>query len=304
MIFEVTILGCGSATPILNRHPSAQVINYRERFFLIDCGEGTYLQMLAYKVKWSKIEHIFISHLHGDHYLGLMGLLFTMNLNGRNDALHIYAQAELMDLIELQLKLAATILRYPLVFHTLNHYNTQIIYNEDDLEIRTVILNHRIPCLGFVFNEKIKSRNLNMDEVKKFNIPVSKLNSIKAGENFVTEKGKIVANEKLTYPDKPIRSYAYCSDTLYCEEIIVYLKNVTMLYHESTFDESMKDRAVQTFHSTAKQAALIAKKANAGKLLLGHFSARYKDLNLLLDEAKSVFKNVALAVEGETFKIE
>lgn len=304
MTFEVTILGCGSATPIINRHPSAQVVNYRERFFLIDCGEGTYLQMLTYKIKWSKIEHIMISHLHGDHYLGLMGLIFTMNLNGRNDELHLYAQPELMDLIELQLNLSATVLRYPLIFHPLNYYTPQTIYNENDLEISTVILNHRIPCLGFVFREKIVTRNLNMEQINKYNIPVSKLSKIKNGDDFVTAKGAIISNKKLTYPAKPLRSYAYCSDTLYHEEIIVYIKNVSLLYHEATFEESLKDRAQQTFHSTAKQAGMIAKKASVGKLILGHFSARYKDLNPLLVESKSVFNNSYLAVEGQTYVVD
>jgi ribonuclease Z len=304
MTFEVTILGCGSATPIINRHPSAQVVNYRERFFLIDCGEGTYLQMLTHRVKWSKIEHILISHLHGDHYLGLMGLIFTMNLNGRNDELHIYAQPELMDLIELQLKLSATVLRYPLIFHPLNYYTPQIIYFENDLEISTVILNHRIPCLGFIFREKIQYRSLNMDQVNKYNIPLSKLSKIKNGDDFITEKGDVVLNKKLTYPAKPLRSYAYCSDTLYNEEIIIYIKNVSLLYHEATFDESLKERAKQTFHSTAKQAGMIAKKANVGKLIIGHFSARYKDLNPLISESKAVFQNSFISVEGETYRIE
>jgi ribonuclease Z len=303
MAFELTILGSGSATPLINRHPSAQVLNYRERFFLIDCGEGTQLQMLQYKIKMSKIQHILISHLHGDHYLGLMGLLFTMHLNGRTDELHVYGQPELMDIIDLQLKLSNTILRFTMIFHPVQHYRSVIIYEDDEFQISTIILNHRIPCTGFLFREKTKLRKLNMEEIEKHDIPVSKLNRIKAGEDFTDFDGTIIENETLTLKPLPLRSYAYCSDTIYDEEIIPYISNVDLLYHEATFGNEMEDRAQATFHSTAKQAATIAKKASVKKLMIGHFSARYKDLTELHNEAKVVFNNTVLAVEGETIHI-
>ncbi|MEO8146160.1 MAG: ribonuclease Z [Bacteroidia bacterium] len=303
MTFELTILGSSSATPLINRHPSAQVLNYHERFFLIDCGEGTQMQMLQYKVKMSKIQHILISHLHGDHYLGLMGLLFTMHLNGRLDELHVYGQPELMDIIDLQLKLSNTILRFTLIFHPVQHYRSVVIYDDDDFQISTIILNHRIPCTGFLFREKMRMHKLNMDEVAKYDIPVSKLNRIKAGEDFTDADGNIIKNEKLILPPQQLRSYAYCSDTIYDEEIIPYIKGVDLLYHEATFGDEMKERAQATFHSTAKQAATIARKAEVKRLMIGHFSARYKELQTLLDEAQTVFENTELAIEGNLVQV-
>lgn len=304
MSFELTILGSSSATPLINRHPSAQVLNYRERFFLIDCGEGTQMQMLRYKIKMSKIQHILISHLHGDHYLGLMGLLFTMHLNGRTDEIHVYGQPELMDIIELQLKLSNTILRFQLVFHPVQNYSSLIIYDDDELQISTIVLNHRVPCTGYLFKEKTKPRKLNMDEITKHEIPVSKYNRIKAGDDFIDNDGILIKNEILTSSATPLRSYAYCSDTLYDEDIIPFIKNVDLLYHEATFTDDMIERAKTTYHSTTKQAALIAKQAQVKKLLIGHFSARYKDLTPLLYEAQTVFNNTELATEGLTFTIE
>lgn len=303
MSFELTILGSSSATPLINRHPSAQVLNYRERFFLIDCGEGTQMQMLHYKIRMSKIHHILISHLHGDHYLGLMGLLFTMHLNGRTDELHLYGQPELMDIIELQLKLSNTILRFPLIFHPVQNYSPRLIYDDDEFQVSTIVLNHRIPCTGFLFREKHKLRKLNMDEVSKYEIPISKYNRIKAGEDFADQNGNIIKNETLTLPPPAVKSYAYCSDTLFEEDIIPYIKGADVLYHEATFGEDMSDRAKVTFHSTAMQAATIAKLADVKKLVIGHFSARYKDLQPLLDEAQKVFANTELAVEGSTLNI-
>jgi ribonuclease Z len=303
MTFELTILGSSSATPLINRHPSAQILNYQERFFLIDCGEGTQMQMLRYKIKMSKIHHVLISHLHGDHYLGLMGLLYTMHLNGRTEELHVYGQPELMDIIDLQLKLSNTILRFTLIFHPVQHYRSVVIYDDDDFQISTIILNHRIPCTGFLFREKTKARKLNMEEIEKHEIPVSKLNKIKAGEDFKDSSGEIIRNEKLTLPSLPLRSYAYCSDTIYDEDIIPYIKGVSLLYHEATFGEELADRAQATYHSTAKQAATIAQKAGVKKLCLGHFSARYKELQPLLEEAKNVFNETMLAIEGETIQI-
>jgi ribonuclease Z len=304
MTFEVTVLGCGSATPQINRFPSAQILNYQERFFLIDCGEGTQIQMLRFGIKHHKIKHILISHLHGDHYLGLTGLISTMNLNGRADELHIYGQPELMDIIEMQLKVSGTTLRFPLIFHPLQHYQTQLVFDDEQIEISTIVLNHRIPCTGFLFREKKKKRNLNTESIKKYKVPISHFADIQNGLPFINEKGKTIGNDLLTLPEKPLRSYAYCSDTTYLPEIVPQIANVSLLYHEATFDNSLTERAKATFHSTAAQAATIANNAKVKRLLLGHFSPRYKSLDIILSEALEVFKQTTLAQEGQVYVIE
>jgi ribonuclease Z len=303
MNFEVTILGSSSATPIFQRHPTAQVLVIRERFFLIDCGEGTQSQLLKYKIRLSKIGHIFISHLHGDHYLGLVGLLSTMHLQGRTTELHLYGQPDLMDIIEMQLRLSQTRLRYQLVFHPVRQFAATIIFEDDDILVKTIILNHRIPCVGFVFREKPKPRKLIINKLQQYNIPFSYYGLLKEGQDFESENGKIIANSELTVSSQPPRSYAFCSDTIYDESIIDDIKGVDLLYHESTFLHDMLERAQTTFHTTSLQAATIAKKARVGKLLLGHFSARYKDLYPLLAEARSVFSNSELALEGSKFSV-
>lgn len=303
MKFEVIILGSSSATPIYNRHPTAQVLNVRERFFLIDCGEGTQMQLVKYKIRYQRISHIFISHLHGDHYLGLMGLLSTMHLQGRTTELHLYGQQELMDILELQLRLSNTILRFNLIFHPVRHYFGSLIFEDDDLQVKSIVMNHRIPCTGFLFREKLKPRKLIMNKMQQYNIPFTFFNRIKSGEDYEDDFGKIVKNDELTLPSQPPRSYAYCSDTIYDENIINDVRNVDLLYHESTFLHDMLERAEATYHTTSLQAAELAKKAMVKKLLIGHFSARYKSLSPLLDEAKSVFENTELAMEGTRFEI-
>jgi ribonuclease Z len=304
MKFEVTVLGSSSATPIYTRHPTAQVLNIRERFFLIDCGEGTQLQMMRYKIKIQRISHIFISHLHGDHYLGLMGLISTMHLQGRTSELHLYGQQELMDIIELQLRLSNTILRYNLIFHPVRHYVSTLILEDEDLQVKTIVLNHRIPCTGFLFREKAKPRKLLMNKMQQYNIPFNFFNRIKNGENYEDDNGNIILNEELTMPSLPPRSYAFCSDTIYDESIINDIRGIDLLYHESTFSHDMLDRAQATFHTTSQQAAELAKKANVKKLIIGHFSARYKNLSPLLMEARNVFSNTELALEGLKFAVE
>ncbi len=304
MKFEVTVLGSSSATPIYTRHPTAQVLNIRERFFLIDCGEGTQLQMMRYKIKMQRISHIFISHLHGDHYLGLMGLISTMHLQGRTSELHLYGQQELMDIIELQLRLSNTILRYNLIFHPVRHYVSTLILEDEDLQVKSIVLNHRIPCTGFLFREKAKPRKLLMNKMQQYNIPFNFFNRIKNGENYEDDNGNIIMNEELTMPSLPPRSYAFCSDTIYDESIINDVRAVDMLYHESTFSHDMLDRARATFHTTSLQAAELAKKAEVKKLIIGHFSARYKNLSPLLMEARTVFPNTELALEGLKYAVE
>lgn len=303
MNFGVFILGNSSATPSYQRHPSAQVINFNERLFLIDCGEGTQIQFNRYKIKYHRINHIFISHLHGDHYLGLMGLLFTLHLQGRTNDLHIYSHRELKEIIDLQLKVSDTGLRYKLVYHSL-HSHDEIIYEDDNIIVETIALNHRIPCCGFLFKEKEKPRNLIKEKIEQYNIPLSAYASLKEGQDYLKkETGEIIKNEELTILPRKTRTYAYCSDTLYNEEIIPKIQGVNLLYHEATFLHEMINRANETFHTTSLQAAQLAKKAQVKKLLIGHFSARYKDLNDILIEAQSIFPNTLLAIEGEYFLI-
>ncbi|MGR6088453.1 MAG: ribonuclease Z [Arcticibacter sp.] len=304
MPFEVTILGSSSATPTQDRHPTAQVLNVRERFFLLDCGEGTQMQMSRYKVRYGKISHIFISHLHGDHYLGLMGLLSTMHLQGRNTELHLFGQQELMDIVELQLRLSRTRLRYNLIFHPIKNYSGDIIHEDDEIVVRTLVMNHRIPCVGFHFREKLGLRRINPDKIREHSIPVHQLDSIKKGADFRDGTGSIIPNRDITFDPARPRSYAYFSDTLFEEDLAAEVEGVDLLYHESTFLHSDLERAMSTFHSTAKQAAQLAQKAGAKKLLIGHFSARYPDLQPLLQEAQSVFPNTELALEGNRFSVE
>lgn len=303
MPFELTILGSSSATPTQNRHPTAQVLNIRERFFLIDCGEGTQSQLVRYKIKYSRIGHIFISHLHGDHYLGLMGLLSTMHLQGRNNEIHLYGQQELMDIIELQLRLSQTVLRYNLIFHPVKNYSGTIILEDEDLSVSTISLNHRIPCTGFLFKEKPKPRKLLINKMKQYNIPFKYYAGIKNGENYEDDFGNIIPNKELTINAGRPRSYAFCSDTVYLEHLADEVRGVDLLYHESTFMHDLLDRAKATFHSTSIEAATVAKNAGVLRLLIGHFSARYKDLAPMLEEARTIFPESELALEGRKFVV-
>jgi ribonuclease Z len=304
MIFEVSILGSSSATPIYQRHPTAQVVNIHERFFLVDCGEGTLIQMNRYKIKFHRINHIFISHLHGDHYLGLLGLISTMHLQGRTIGLHIYGHAPLKEIIDIQLKYSETFLRFPLHFHFVDPDKEVVLYDDETLEVKSIKLNHRIPCTGFLFSEKPGLRKLIKEKLKEYEIPLNAYQELKMGKDLVLSSGKIIPNSELTTPPRHNRSYAFCSDTCYDERLIPVLKNVDLLYHEATFLSDKTERAKETFHSTAAQAGVIAKKANVKRLIIGHFSARYKNLYPLLEEARDVFKDTTLAIEGDSFKIE
>lgn len=303
MIFEVSILGSSSATPIYQRHPTAQIVNIHERFFLVDCGEGTLIQMNRYKVKYHRINHIFISHLHGDHYLGLLGLMSTMHLQGRTMDLHVYGPPPLEEIIDVQLRYSETMLRYKVHFHPLNAQKSEVIFDDESMTIRTIILSHRIPCTGFLFSEKQGLRKLKKDKLYEYQVPIASYQSLKNGEDF-EYKGKRIPNSELTTPARKARSYAFCSDTRYDESIIPAIKNVNLLYHEATFLSDKKERAKETFHSTAADAATIALKAGVKRLIIGHFSARYKNLYPLLEEAREVFPDTTLAIEGDSFKIE
>ncbi len=298
--FELTILGCSSATPTSTRNPSAQLLNIAERFFLIDCGEGTQIQLRKYKLKFQRINHIFISHLHGDHYLGLIGLLSSMHLLGRTVDLHLYCPAELEEIIELQFKHSQTFLRFKITYHPHKYIANDLIFEDTKVEVRTILLNHRIPCCGFLFTEKPLLANILKEILQKYHIPVQQILAIKGGADFITTEGELIPNSKLVSNKPKPRSYAYCSDTCYDERIIEFIQGVDLLYHEATFLNDMLSRAKETYHSTALQAATIAKKAQAHQLMIGHYSARYKDLQPLLDEAQSVFTNTILSIEGKS----
>ena len=304
MIFSVTILGCNSAIPSTERNQTSQLLNIQEKLFLLDCGEGTQLQLRKYHLKIQRIQHIFISHLHGDHYFGLIGLISTMHLLGRKEELHIYARAELEEIINIQFKYSNSRLAFPLIFHQLQNEKSKIIFENEKLTISSFPLYHSIPTCGFLFREKEKEKNIKKDIVTKLKIPFNVLDKIKKGENFIDEKGNSYKNELLTIEPPAPRSYAYCSDTAYFEPILETIKGVDMLYHEATFMQDKSDAAKEKLHSTTTEAATIAKKAEVKKLLIGHFSARYDDLNPLLHEAKNIFPETFLAEDGQTFSIE
>jgi len=270
---------------------------------MIDCGEGTQLQIKKYKIKLSRINHILISHLHGDHYYGLMGLMSTLHLYGRQSDLHIYGPPGLSDIISLQLKYSATRLSYDIRFHEWTPEKTEVIYDDDKLTITTIPLDHRIHCSGFLFREKPKKRGINKYVVTETLTPVA-ANKLRNGEDIYDEEGNLIYENALaTLPPKKPYSYAYCSDTRLIPELANTLKDVDMVYHESTFMDDMRERAATTYHTTARQAAQLAKDANAGQLLLGHFSTRYRDLNPMLAEARSVFEESYLAEEGKKFVV-
>lgn len=300
--FELTILGCSSATPTSERYPTAQVLQAAGRFFLIDCGEGTQIQVRKYRIRFQRISRIFISHLHGDHYLGLMGFLSSLHLLGRNNEMHIYSQAELRDIIEIQLKHSNTRLNYPIVWHPLSYDKSELLYEDEKISVESIVLNHRIPCCGFLFREKPHLRRLRKDKVDKYSIPIGWLHRIKSGEDYIADDGLVIANAEITDEPPKSLSYAFCSDTRYNEGIVEQIRGVDLLYHEATFTHDRLPRAIETFHSTAKEAATIAKMAEVKQLIIGHYSARYKDLSPLLNEARSVFENTVLAVEGNIYR--
>ena len=303
MRFEVTILGSSSATPIFNRNPSAQALNINEHLYLIDCGEGTQQQMLRFDVKPGRIDHIFISHLHGDHYLGLVGLLSSMHLNGRSKPLKLFCPPELKEIIDLQLKYSDTVLQYEIDYFFTDASKAEVILDNQDITVETIPLDHRIACTGFLFREKKRLRKLIKEKIANLDIPVEYYTAIKKGADYISPAGKVFKNTDITIGPEEPKMYAYCSDTLYNENYFAQISNADLLYHESTFLHNMLDRAQSTNHTTALQAGEIALKTHAKRLLIGHFSARYKTLNELLEEARSVFPDTELAIEGKTFVI-
>jgi ribonuclease Z len=303
MKFELTILGCGSATPTVKHGPTSQLLEYEGHFFLVDCGEGAQLRLRQYKIKFQKINHIFISHNHGDHFLGLPGLISTMHLLGRTNALHVYAQEGLKEAVEYQLKISHSKLRFELIWTILNPAEKEKIYEDKNLEIFSFPLNHRIECCGFLFAEKEKPRNIKPEFVEQYGIPVPRIRQIKGGSDYTLEDGTVIDNDTLTTPPDPPRAYAYCSDTAFAEKTIEYVKGVDLLYHETTFLKSEAARAGETFHSTTIDAANVAKKAGVGRLLIGHYSARYRYDEPFVAEAREIFKNTELTDEGKVFPV-
>ena len=301
--FEIHILGCGSALPTTRHNASSQVIRIGNKQFMIDCGEGTQLQLRRRHIHFSFINHIFISHLHGDHSFGLIGLISTFGLLGRTAPLHIYADAMLEKVMKPQLDFYCKDIKYPLFFHSIDASKHSVIYEDNTITVETLPLNHRMPCCGFLFKEKPKRRHLLGDIANFYNIPIYQRQSIKDGADFITPDGDVIPNSKLTKEADPSRSYAYCSDTRPCPQICGYLKDVDLLYHEATFAESEKERAKVTHHSTAKEAAEIALTAGAKRLLLGHYSSRYDDEKQLLSEACEIFTATECANEGMVIKI-
>ncbi|MEE4196723.1 MAG: ribonuclease Z [Bacteroidales bacterium] len=303
MTFELTILGSSSAVPTSRRNLTAHVLNVHERFFLIDCGEGTQLQIRKNKIRLGKINHIFISHLHGDHLFGLFGLISTFSLLNRQMDLHIYAHPELERILNHHINYFERTLPFQIIYHSLDPKNNEIIYEDKRVTVETIPLKHRIPTCGFLFKEKPHERNLKKNVVSQFNLSIREILSIKDGSALTLADGSIIPNHELTLPPYKQRSYAYCTDTAYSEKIIPLIKEVDLLFHEATFTEQLSHQAKQTFHSTAKQAAIIAQKARAKKLIIGHFSARYKDITPLVEEANSIFTPVFPAEDGEKYVV-
>ena len=296
--FEVNILGCGSALPTTRHFASSQVVNIREKLFMVDCGEAAQLQLRRSKLKFSRLNHIFISHLHGDHCFGLMGLISTFGLLGRTATLHIYAHKELERLLEPQLEFFCKGMSYQVEFHAIDPTKAEVIYDDRSVSISTIPLRHRMPTCGFLFQEKQTPNHIIRDMVDFYKVPVFELNRIKNGEDYVTPDGTVVPNNRLTIPSDPPRSYAYCSDTICHKGIIPQIKGVNLLFHEGTFAQAELARAKETFHTTAMQAAEIAKEAEVKQLVIGHFSARYEDESILLKEAQEIFPNTLLAKEN------
>ncbi|MFK8268002.1 ribonuclease Z [Capnocytophaga cynodegmi] len=298
---EITILGCHSATPRANARPSSQVLEMRGHLFLIDCGEGSQMALRNANVKFSRIKHIFISHLHGDHFFGLPGLISTFQLLGRETELHIYGPKGIKEAILLLLKLGGAWSSFYIHFHELESEVSEILLDDEKVQVRTIPLKHRVYTNGFLFQEKQTERRLNIDAIQNYGIQICDYQNIKNGKDIESENGEVIPNELLSFDPILPQSYVYCSDTLYFEALADAIQGVRVVYHESTFLKQHNDLATKTMHSTAFQAGLTAKKANAETLILGHYSSRYSDKKLFLNEAREVFPNVHLSEDGKKF---
>lgn len=300
---KLTILGCYAATPRTFTNPTSQILEIKNRLFLIDCGEGTQVQLRKNKIRFSKINHIFISHLHGDHFFGLIGLISTFTLLNRTTDLHIYGPKGIKEIIKLQLRLANSWTNYGLYFHELESNESEIVYEDEKVIVKTIPLKHRVYTNGFLFQEKIDKRKLNIAAAQDYNIEGCYYQNIKNGKDIVLDDGRIIENEKLTFDPAAPKSYAFCSDTVYNEEIIPVIRGVDVLYHEATFLQSEEALAAKTMHSTAKEAARIALKSNVKQLILGHYSTRYENIELFKEEALTIFPEVLLADDGQSFEL-
>jgi ribonuclease Z len=300
-ILKLHILGCYAATPRSLTNPTSQVLEINSHMFMIDCGEGTQVQLRKHKIKFTKIKHVFISHLHGDHFFGLIGLISTFALFNRTQDLHVYGPKGIKEIILLQLKISKSYTGYGLYFHEISLPTKTILFEDDKVRVSGFPMKHRIETHGFLFEEKNQVRPLNIQEIEKYGIDISYYNKIKYGGDLTLEDGTVLLNSQLTLPQKPLHSYAFCSDTLYDEALIPYIKNATVLYHESTFLDSEAHLATKTMHATAKQAATIALQANVKQLILGHYSTRYASIAPFKEEASSVFEQVLLADDGAVF---
>lgn len=301
--FKVHILGCGSALPTLQHNASSQIVELREKLFMIDCGEGTQIQLRRSRIHFSKIIAVFISHLHGDHCFGLPGMISTFGMTGRTAPLHIYAPAAFEPILDQTLSFFCQGLEFKVVFHAVDTTQNKVVYEDRSLTVETIPLQHRIDCCGYLFREKPILPHIRRDMIDFYKIPISQINNIKAGADWVTVEGEVIANSRLTTPAEPARSYAYCSDTRYIKTLHELVKGVSTLYHESTYSAEDAERARLYWHSTSQDAAKVARDASVGKLLLGHFSARYNNESQLLEEAKEIFPNSYLTREGATFDI-
>lgn len=300
---ELTILGCHAATPRKNAQTTAQLLEIKGHLMLIDCGEGTQMQLRKLGVKFSRIQHVFISHLHGDHFYGLIGLISTFRLLGREAELHVHGPKGIKEVILLQLKLAKSWTDYPLYFHELDTLDSVVVFEDDKIKVSTIPLDHRVYTNGYLFEEKAGARKINIQATQDHGVEVCDMENLKSGKDYLNADGERIPNAQLTFDPDPPKSYAFCSDTSYKENIVPIIANATMLYHESTFLKNHIDLAAKTKHSTAGQAAQIAAKASVGGLILGHYSTRYGDLNAFVEEAQEFFQNVYLAEDGKTFSI-
>lgn len=296
--FEVTVLGCGSALPTVKHNGSGMVVNIREKYFLVDCAEGTQVELRRNHIHLNRLFNVFITHLHGDHCFGLMGLISTLGLLGRTAPLHVYGPQDIETLFQPLIDYHCNGMTYEVVFHPIDTHQNVCIYEDKSLQVYSIPLKHRIRCCGYFFKEKELSRHILKEAIEKYNIPISQINNVKTGLDYVMPNGQIIKNELLTTPPSPARSFAYCSDTVFRPEIAEMMKGVDLLYHEATFAESEKQLCSKVYHSTAKQAAEIARLAGAKQLMLGHYSSRYNDETILQKEAAEVFENTILAKEG------
>jgi len=302
-MFGVTILGNNSAIPTAERHPTSQVVTSNDQVLMIDCGEGTQLQLTRFKIRRSKMRHIFISHLHGDHYFGLIGLVNSLNLLGRTEPLTIYAPPELETIIRLQLECSFTQLKFELSFVALLAEQAGVILDEKDLQVSFFPVNHRIPCFGFIFDQQRKKRKIIPDQAQAYEIPAAYYSHLQEGADYQRKDGLLVKNHWVTLPPPKGKKYVYCADTIYDEGLLPYIEGADLVYHETTYLASLAERAAERFHSTSVQAATLALKAGAKRLLIGHFSSKYTELQPFLEECCPVFPNTELSVEGATFII-